>query len=242
MSVLVDFGNFVGGNLGVARQMARLFFPREYKIGDIKIDTVIDENHTSSASITTYPVEIGAAMTDHIQSNPVTLSMQCLVSDISSDEDLDIGVTGLFDYGVGGIVGEIANRNNTDDDRNTRSMEAWKQLEQVKSNAELITIETTLKTYKNMAITSLGCTRDKDTSQAIFFSITCEEVRSINFATSGNSATLVTDAPETEIAKNNQSTADKVQKKTDAGKVKPKDTGNPESLLYKGVEYIGGLF
>jgi hypothetical protein len=229
MSVLNTIGSSIGSNLGIARQMGRIFVPRKYKIGDIRIDTVIRESHASTAAATRYPTELGASMADHIVINPKTLTVNAIVSDIVPSEAIDYGLTGLV-----GDLAALSGKNTT-----SRSKTAWARLKNLQSQRELLTIETNLCIYENMALVSLSNVQDKDSSNALFFTATFEEILTIELVAGGTAIFLVDD-PITETSKNNQGTSDNMSSKKIQGKLKPSEVG--DSFAFSGAEAIGGLF
>ena len=240
MSLLFNVASGINGAVALGAQMGRMFYREPYTIGDVQtemgveIDSVIDEGHNSQSTVTTYPVEYGADMSDHMQDQPRTVTLNCLMSDVSSNELVDFGLTGA----AGSLARDITG------DRNTRSAQAWKQIEALKSRHALITLVTQLKTYTNMAIISLSNTRNKDNTQALFFQVGLQEVRIIDFNAQGSSISVAPPAkPETAIASGNQGTADKMSPQVNGGELKQGSTATgseSSSLLKSSFDFFAG--
>lgn len=226
MALLQEVGSSLSGNIGLGRQVGRLFFPREYSIGDIEIDSILSEAHSSTAQVTSYPVESGGSMADHIVVDPSTVIIRGVVSDISSNE--------FIDYGMIGLSKEISDDAKGKESK-TRSQLVWAQLRDAQSKRELISIQTGLRLYENMAIVALQVDQDKDTSLSLHFTATLKEVLSIDFDVRSDAVTLITDSPETEVAKGNQPTADRMKTVAKKGTAKPNN-----SLAYDAYEKIKG--
>lgn len=172
MALLSQLGTlFENPNLGLARQVGQLLFPREYKISsddvDVKIDTVISESHESVLNITKYAVEQGADMSDHYVVAPVVFSLSGAVSDISSNEIIDFALTGLASKAFNSVTGQTSG---------TKSQLAWEQLKALQQSGEFITYVSNLEVYESMLITRLSVKQDVSSSQAIFFDMTLEQV------------------------------------------------------------------
>lgn len=228
MALLNEIGAGLG-NLGIARQVGRLFFPRQYKLGDIEIDTNLNESHSATAQVTQYPVETGGNMADHIVIDPITLNINGAVSDIASNEFLDYGLVGLGKEIVNFLPGG---------DSLTRSQTAWAQLRLAQTNRELLTVQTGLMVYQNMYIVALTSTQDKDTSQMLTFQATLQEVLSIEFDTRADATTTSVDNPVTETAKNNGTTDSQMKKPVDLGAKNPETTSSRTSsgsILYNAI-------
>jgi hypothetical protein len=143
------------------------------------------------------------------------LVIRGVVSDIVSSEFIDYGLTGLV-----GDLSALRGRNTV-----SRSQTALARLENLQSQRELLTIETNLKIYENMALVLISAAQNKDTSQALFFTATFEEIPQIGLVV-GNMAVFVVDDPVTETAKNNKDTSDNMASKNIKGKLKPTEVGD----------------
>ena len=130
---------------------------RKAQIASIKLDASLSEEHSSNAQVTQYPVETGAFIGDHVIYEPVKLSITGVISN-----------TPIQWFSI---------------DAGRRSEKAWDTLLQIQFEGEPITIITTLKTYYNMIITSLSCPRDAERGHVIEFTMTAEEVTTVETET-----------------------------------------------------------
>lgn len=163
-------------------------------------------------------------MADHVSIEPEVVNIRGLVSDLVTSE--------FVAYGLTGTVGDITAL--TGKDTATRSQTAWARLVNLKNQRVAMVLSTNLRTYSNMVITALSSSQDKDTSQALFFSATLEEVLTVDVASIGGAATYIVPDPVTETAKDNQSTSDRMTTKKVKGILKPSD-----STAFSIGRYIG---
>jgi len=222
MSLLNQVGDLgtIGGSIGIANQVGQLFFPREYKIGDIKIDSIISESHQSTADVTRYPTEAGVNITDHVTVAPYTVTVNGIVSDIASNEFGDFAMVGVAKEAfasIGGLFSGSEGEKSDDSASLTRSQEIWRQLQSVQASGQPILFHSQLRDYENMVITSLSCTQNKDTKMIVDFTMTLTQIVVIDFLAVDSKGLTIVNSPETETAKNNGSTDDKLKPASDSG-------------------------
>ena len=116
-------------------------------ISDVVLDASLDETHSFTSTATSYPVESGATISDHIHNNPLRLSITGLISNNP--------VSGQANAG-GRYIGEI-----------NRADLVYKKLMSVWTNREPITVITALATYENMVLTGFAVPRDVRIGDAI---------------------------------------------------------------------------
>ena len=143
-----------------------LFIRTEKSIGGIQLDAVLSESHNNEVSLTTNPVEIGADITDHAVVKPKKINMLAQVSDTplglaAFGKIVDL-VTGLFGTSTGENI--------------TRSNAAYNAIVQLQEAREPIELQTKLRLYTNMIITSVKTQQDKSTSRIVRMSIDLQEV------------------------------------------------------------------
>lgn len=131
--------------------IAQLFFKEKNLIKDIEIDVIIREGAAASARITKNPVENGADMNDHVIIDPMTFSMEGVVSNAS------IGIIA----GLQTIGSLFASQ--------SKSEETWEKLLDLHASKTLFTLVQGLKSYPNALLQSIREVQDKDTSKALFF-------------------------------------------------------------------------
>ena len=143
-----------------------LFVRTQKSIGGIQLDAVISESHVNEVSLTSNPVELGADITDHAVLQPKKLNIVAMVSDTplglaAFGQIVDL-ITGLF----GTSTGENLTRSNT----------AYNAMVQLQETREPLEIQTKLKLYTNMIITSIKVVQDKNTSRVVSMNIDLQEV------------------------------------------------------------------
>ena len=128
------------------------------KIGNITVDAALSEGYALESEVTSYPRESGPNVTDHVRGMPRTIALEGFISDAPLGADL----VALRDRETAGI--------------RAPSDFAYSQLLAVYNAREPITITTSLGVYENMVMTACNITRDKDTSKALAFSCTFQEI------------------------------------------------------------------
>lgn len=105
---------------------------------EIALDCTLAQGHDRQAEITEHPVEDGAAIADHIRPKPDELALNAIVS-FAPIKLLGIGL-------------EV-----------NRHVAAFNKLERAFVKGELVTVETGLKIYEDMAIAALKVSKDSPT-------------------------------------------------------------------------------
>lgn len=117
-------------------------------VGTIQLDAVLAEEHSYSSRITSYPVEDGTIISDHIVNDPDIVT----VSGIVSDTPLSI----LF--------------------FSNRSITAFNRLIQIHKNREVVRLVTGIKVYEDMALVSLDVPRDLKSGQSLRFNLKFQKI------------------------------------------------------------------
>lgn len=131
------------------------------------IDASLTETHTYEADVTSYPVESGATVTDNVRPKPVTVSVECVVSDSPLAQVLAARrAKNLADPAF--LVSPV--------------IEAFDRMVQILNTREPVTIETGLafKVYQNMVLISFVPTFDKNTGRALKFSASFTQITIVN--------------------------------------------------------------
>lgn len=118
------------------------------------VDASLRESHRSSLRITQHPVEFGADITDHAYREPFEIEVQGAVSNDPIGD-----VDGIV-YGAG----------------KTRSAAAWDQLIELQNTRAIFDVQTGLKLYRNMMLTSVTAAQDAVTGRALFFTARFREI------------------------------------------------------------------
>lgn len=125
------------------------------KLGAVELDAVIAETHSSSITVTDNPIEDGSTISDHAYSNPKEL---IIVGGISNTQFIPR-------EGVNNAVDQ------------TRISAAFKQLQDLQASAVPFDVQSGLRLYKNMLITSLDSTQDAETFYVLIFRAALREVQ-----------------------------------------------------------------
>lgn len=144
----------------------QLFVRTKKSLGGIQLDAVLSETHNNAIRLTKNPVELGADITDHAIIEPKRINIVAQVSDTplgtaALGEIVDL-ITGLFGTATS--------------DNITRSNAAYNAMLQIMELREPIEVQTKLKLYSDMMITSLTTTQDKTSSRIVLMNINLEEV------------------------------------------------------------------
>ncbi len=143
-----------------------LFVRTKKSFGGIQLDAVISETHNNAVRLTKNPVELGADITDHAIIEPKRINVVAQVS----DSPLGLAAFGQIVDLVTGLFGTSTSSNIT------RSNAAYNAMVQLMEAREPLEIQTKLKIYSDMVITSLNVTQDKNSSRIVLMNIALEEV------------------------------------------------------------------
>jgi len=114
------------------------------------IDVSLTEEHSFESEVTDYPVESGSTISDNIRPKPITVGFEGLVTNTPLDP---------------------MRANRGDDDQAAKSAQtAYQFLLDIYNGRDLVTVRTSLGTFRKMALTSLSLPRSKDTGDALKFS------------------------------------------------------------------------
>lgn len=144
--------------------LSGLFSSRQKKIGPYIIDAFITETHKSDVTLTQFPVEFGANITDHAVLEPLKLSLEGIVS---NSTPLIFGAEFRVPTGLDGS-------------KFSRSTNAYLSLLRLQQQRELIDVQTGLVLYKNMLLQSLTIDRSRTTADSLFFSAKLEAIIIVN--------------------------------------------------------------
>lgn len=136
---------------------------------NVLLDASVSETHTSSANITSHPVEQGANITDHVHREPDSITIQGVISNTPT----------RFPEGVVGVALIRSVVNLVSGVSNDLAKTAYDQLRQLVEGKELIKIATTLREYNDMLLENLTVTRDSDNGDCLNFTVTARQVRLI---------------------------------------------------------------
>lgn len=118
------------------------------RLDTIELDAIVSESHNFSSTATSFPIESGAVISDHIFNNPEEITISGIVSNSPLYTQVDDG----------------------------RTQDAFNRLVEIFENKELITVVTGLKVYTSMSLANLTVPRDQGTGQALRFNATLRKV------------------------------------------------------------------
>lgn len=178
-----------------------LALPKSSKIGDIDIQTTIEESIEHQLEVTEHPVEQGAQITDHSYLRPIELTLRCGWSD-SSLAALESIATGFF---AGGKMSDY-----------DYVSSVYTQLLNLQQSRQTFTVTTGFRLYTDLLMTSLRVDRDQRTANALMVTATFRQVILVSIS----SATLP--------AQTNQATPASTAETVNTGSQQV-TTGNPSS-------------
>jgi hypothetical protein len=165
MSVnLLEIAGLVGTDY-VSLSPANGFFA---SAGNITFQALFEETHTDTLEVTDSPVEAGAQITDHSFMRPFEVVIRCGWSN-SSLQGLIGGITNVINAAQALVSGSQPTQNDY-------VSSVYSQLQALQQSRQLFSIQTTLRYYTNMLITSLEVVRDEKTAKALMVTATCRQV------------------------------------------------------------------
>lgn len=145
----------------------RLFSVQAPGMQALEVDAVLNEAPTWSKDVTQYEVEDGKPVSDGVRKRPITLTLECMVSNSPIRSLIDTAVA-LADGLLGG---------------GQRNQEIYNLLWDLYQYDDEITVYTRYKTYTNMVITSISPARRPEDGDALIFTMELQEVRKASSAT-----------------------------------------------------------
>lgn len=184
-----------------ASKTSSLFYKQEgYYVGSISFDLLISENLTLESEVTSHPIETGANVSDHVRNLPRKGSLIGLVTNYPLNALNTLVVDPLpqgFLDKVGSLGGTFLQNvaalnpltallaprpqmSQSDFDQLTRpqnralnTLQLFKQLRDAK---QPVIISTSLDKYQDVIVTKVSTSRDKDTGDALKFSVEFTEI------------------------------------------------------------------
>ena len=143
-------------------------------IGGLRIDGSIEEDTSQSMRVTQNPVESGEIVTDNIVEEP----RRFVLTGVITDTPLGVGAfTDSSAYAIGGGISRFTGLlGSSTPSGATRSSSAYQALHAMMLRKELISIDTNLGTFENLAFQSLSVIQNKSTAKAIHFRATFMEM------------------------------------------------------------------
>lgn len=146
--------SFQGFPQGQPETVQATFSPKR-KIGSITADVTIEEIHDDQLTITSHPVEQGAAITDHAFKNPARLQVVIGFSNSSLQA---------------GQNPEYVN-------------EMYTQFLAMQLKRDLIAVLTARRNYENMLVAGLSLATNQDTENSAIITVSLQEIILVNTQT-----------------------------------------------------------
>lgn len=118
------------------------------------LDCLLSDSHTFDSEVTEFPVESGATISDNIRPKPLVIVMEAIVS------NTPLTFAGNF-RGSGSVP----------------SIDCYVKLLAIRRERRLVTISTSLETFDNMALESLGVPRASGRGDELRFTATFKQVQ-----------------------------------------------------------------
>ena len=127
----------------------------------LEFDAMVQATYTGTSQLTDHPVEGSLDVTDHIRQMPLEITLRGIVSN----------------HPIVMLASARAKAAVNGGDPSARASEAFYFLESIRQLGQLVQITTSLFDETDMAITSLSCTRDKDTNNIVDISLTLRKLQ-----------------------------------------------------------------
>ena len=174
--------------------------------------TVVNLTPTHTANVTQYPLESGAFVSDHMQLQPVTISVRAMVGNLMLDPQY----------------------------KSEKGTAAWEKLVDLQKTAETVDLITDLgsEIYKNMVITSLSAPRNATVGNSVVFEM---EMQQVMFAESVSQA-FNPPPPDNpgEVGDGDSPTGDR-QEDDNRGEIGAVDDPSPDPPVRTGGSGGGGI-
>jgi hypothetical protein len=144
------------------------------QISNLVIDCVHSEGIEYSNIITSHPIETKSSVSDHIYSEPITLTIDGTITD-SSMRIFGIIETPLQKNSLDSVI-KNAKGLLPLNSQEKPSQVAFKILETLCLNKEVVSVATKRKLYKNMAIEKLSVNEDDTTGHRLHFTCTLKQL------------------------------------------------------------------
>lgn len=167
----------------------------------VTLDASLTETHKMESVPTEFEVEDGQTISDHIILKPVSLSMQCIISDSPLNlltSAISVVTTAIShrlpSVGVlGKAAGGLALAGALDLDFIQRSKTGYQNLLKLRNAGLPFDVQTSLSLYKNMWFKTISIPRDAKTAKALIFDVELIQLlivpsQTVNYTTLANAA------------------------------------------------------
>lgn len=169
---------------------ASLFTQSEdFGLDELPFDLLIDESHELGFDITDHAVENGAVISDSIQRRLRSVTVRGMFT------NHPVRKSSGFTVDKDGKVTKPENVTIEDGDgneaiKNTARDDKWKMLNEIAERKGTVRLVTALEIYDEMAIESIQADRGAEDGEAIQFTLTLREIRSVAFVSTSEGGTF----------------------------------------------------
>ena len=192
--------------------------PTRGKIGALELDAILTETHNRTNRVTSFPVEQGSDITDHISEEPVEFNLEGHITNTPVS-------FGPANTGIVLSVGE----------QQSRVEAAYELLKEIFQARALITVVSGLEVYTNMAFVNFNIPRTGRTGEVLNFSGTFRQVRIVD------SETVLLPNAAADAADKASTNVDTGSNSTKAADAKTAAKAKSKSALAKGFDSFSSL-
>lgn len=140
----------------------------------IDFDAIMTEGHSTTVLVTEHPVEAGSVIVDHVRPSPDTLALEVFISDTPLSLEGALVERSLYPkFGAEGV--------SVEDGRYTQEFQrvqsVYDQIRTLARTGQLVTVYTTLRTYKDLLITDVSTPRGPDDGSSVRISVNFRQIR-----------------------------------------------------------------
>lgn len=188
--MIAIFDKIFGDTTQIPKTRASLFYRfGGYQVGELSIDLILNEEHALTSTITSHPVEDGSVISDHIRNELQAGSLTALVSNHSLR-----ATTATPDAEPEQIIqdAQYAVLEN-------RALAAYRTLKAIRDARKTITIVTVLEVYNDVAINSISINRDRDSGEALEFTLSFVQVKKVKLQSTAITAAVQPASMDTDL-------------------------------------------
>lgn len=150
--------------MSLSEKISLFFSEKEHKIGELIVDAFLSEIHELRTEATEHPLENGSSFVDHIYNLPISIQLEGIISNAPMSL---IGLTAYRSF-----------MNFKEGESNNLLETAFKKLENIFAQRQPISIQTSVKIYKDMVLESLSIERGG--GDFLKFRCTAKQIRITN--------------------------------------------------------------
>lgn len=157
----------------------------------LEIDATTNVSHVKENIITSYPIQSGINITDHVVNVNPTITLDCVISNLSSNI-IDTLKTTAFQSAIYGltqnqlasaVVPQLSGIINNVTNKNTKKNQKYLLLNELYKNKILFKVRTGLELYDNVIIQNLNFKESSNTIQTLNFTMTLKQVKIVTTKT-----------------------------------------------------------